>query len=212
MSQEEENNDIDVQALLASINANFDNEQILNEAQSNAQEVHQDIDQLQQGPSESIVIVRDQPIQKEQEEVDPVVEILNRVEIQNSLLTNPEINQHQLETGPLQQIIEQIKEKFDKQQEIIVKKQRNIFSQIIDIRNLSNQLVNVQINNHGVSKMKLNDFKTKQKEIDQLDIQVFKTKGYVLSIIERLEIMEQKLDYKIDSYVKQKVQDLAKKG
>ncbi|CAK71181.1 unnamed protein product (macronuclear) [Paramecium tetraurelia] len=209
MSQEEENNDIDVQALLASINANFENEQLLNEAKTQVQEVHQHIENLQQGPSESIVIVRDQPIQKEQELVDPVIELLNRVEIQNSLLTNPEINQHQLETGPLQSIIQQIKEKSDKQQETIIKRQRNICCQIIDIRNLSNQLVNVQINNHGIMKMKLNDFKNKQKAIDQLDVQVFKTKGYVLSIIERLEIMEQNLDYKIDAYAKQKVQQLA---
>ncbi|CAD8134518.1 unnamed protein product [Paramecium pentaurelia] len=204
MSQEEENNDIDVQALLASINANFDNEQILYETETNTQEMNQDIDKLQQGSNESIVIVRDQPIQKEQEEVDPIMEILNRVEIQNSLLTNPEINEHQLETSPLQSIIQQIKGKYDKQQETIIKKQRNIFCQIIDIRNLSNQLVNVQINNNGLMKIKLNDFKNKQKEIDQLDVQVFKTKGYVLSIIE-------KLDYKIDSYVKQKVKELTQK-
>ncbi|CAD8134283.1 unnamed protein product [Paramecium octaurelia] len=194
MSQEEENNDIDVQA--------FRN-------LSKAQEVHQDIEKLQQGPSESIVIVRDHPIQNRQELVDPVMELLNRVEIQNKLLTDPEINQHQLETGPLQSIIQQIKEKSDKQQETIINKQRSIFCQIIDIRNLSNQLVNVQINNHGLMRMKLNDFKNKQKAIDQLDVQVYKTKGYVLSIIERLEIVQQNLDYKIDAYTKQKVQQLA---
>jgi gamma-glutamyl phosphate reductase len=45
----------------------------------------------------------------------------------------------------------------------------------------------------------------KIKEVNQLDLQVFKTKGYVLTMIERLELMEGKLDQIMDFHVKRKL-------
>lgn len=78
MTEEE----VDVEALLASINANFENDQ------NNTQIIPET-------KNESIVIVNE-TIKQEAEDIDPIIEILNRVEIQNSLLTNTEINKHQL--------------------------------------------------------------------------------------------------------------------
>ncbi|KAM3144255.1 hypothetical protein pb186bvf_003717 [Paramecium bursaria] len=181
MDQDE---DVDVAALLASINANFEAEQAMTPMPQNTQiqdsnENQNEIPQSQiyQNVSE-IILINDAPVKKE-EQMDPIIEIVNRIEIQDSLLTNKDIREHKFDSTSLQETAQFIKDVFDRKLDLIYKNQKQIFQYIAEIRNFSTQLNNHQQSKEGFRKLSTKDINKKFNEITQLEIQTQKSKGYI---------------------------------